>query len=156
MAKTTTFNLLCDESNDKELLTILVRIFNSVNGVLTTRHLDTVAIVHLTASGIFAGLESTLKKYEIPFSNMLSFTSDTCNVMKGARKGVIAHLRKEQPKVLDVRCTCHVVSLSVKAATKTLPIKLDELLVDIYYHFHHSVKRIESLKDFSAQSTSPF
>ena len=48
-----------------------------------------------------AGLESTLKKYRIPFSNMLSFTSDTCNVMKGARKGVIAHLRKEQPKVLD-------------------------------------------------------
>ena len=32
---------------------------------------------------------------------------------------------------------------------KTLPIKVDELLVDIYYHFHHSVKRVESLKDFS-------
>lgn len=153
MAQATTFNLLCDESNDKgapvELLTILVRIFDSVNGVLATRHLDTVAIVDLTANGIFAGLESTLKKYGIPFSNMLSFTSDTCNVMKGARKGVIALLRKEQPKVLDVHCTCHVVSLSVKAATKTLPIKLDELLVDVYYHFHHSVKRIESLKDFS-------
>ena len=123
-------------------------LFDSVNDVLTTRHLDTVAVINLTANGIFAGLESTLKNYGILFSNMLSFTSDTCSVMKGARKGVIAYLRKEQPKVLDVHCTCHVVSLSIKAVTKTLPIKVDELLVDIYYHFHHSVKRIESLKDF--------
>ena len=105
MAQATTFNLLCDESNDKgtpvALFTILVCIFDSVNGVLATRHLDTMAI-DLTANGIFAGLESTLKKYG----------------MKGPRKGEIAYLRKEQPKVLDVHCTCHVVSLSVKAATK--------------------------------------
>ena len=56
-----TFNLLCDESNDKgapvELLTTLVRILDSVNGVLATRHLDTVAIVDLTGNGIYAGLE---------------------------------------------------------------------------------------------------
>ena len=107
------------------------------------------AVVDLTANGIFAGLESTLQKYGIPFSNMLSFTSDTCSVMKGARKGVITYLRKKQPKVLDIHCTCHLVSLSVKSATKTLPIKVDEFLIDIYYHFHHSVKRIESLKDFA-------
>ena len=53
------------------------------------------------------------------------------------------------PKVLDILCTCHLVSLSVKAATKTIPIKVDEFLADIYYHFHHSVKRIEYLKDFA-------
>ena len=64
MAQSTTFNLLCDESNNKgapELLTILVRIFDSVSEVLATRHLDTVPIVDLTANGIFAGLESTLE-----------------------------------------------------------------------------------------------
>ena len=60
MAQATTFNPLHDESNDKgapvELLTILVRIFDSVNGVLATRHLDTVAIIDLTANCIFAGI----------------------------------------------------------------------------------------------------
>ena len=68
MAQTRTFNVLCDESNDKgspiELLTIMVHIFDSVNGVVATRHLDTVAIVDLTANGIFAGLESTLKSIQ--------------------------------------------------------------------------------------------
>ena len=118
-------------------------------GVVVTRHLDTVAVTDLTATGIFTGLEGTLQKYDIPFSNMISFTSDTCSVMKGVRKGVIAHLRERQPKVIDIYCTCHVVSLSVKAATKALPLKVDELLVDISYHFYHSVKRQESLKDFA-------
>ena len=90
----------------------------------------------------------TLQKYEIPFSNMLSFTSDTCSVMKGARKDVIAHLCKKKLKVLDIHCACHLVSLSVKAATKTLPINVDEILIDVY-HFHHSVRRAEFLRDFA-------
>ena len=160
MAQKATFNLLCDESNNKgasaKLLTVLVCFFDSINGVVATRHLDTVAIIDLTANGIFAGLEGTLQKYGIPFSNMLSFTYDTCNVMKGARKGVIACLHKKQPNVLDIHCTCHLVSLSVKTATKTLPIKVDKLLVDIFYNFHHSVKRKESLKDFADFCSTEF
>ena len=76
-------------------------------------------------------------------------SSDTCNVMKGARGGVIAKLKEKQAKVIDVHCMCHVVNLCVKAATKVLPLKVDELLVDIYYHFHYSVNRITSLKEYA-------
>ena len=111
--------------------------------------MDTVGIVDLTAEGIFTGIKSTLETYNLPFSNVLSFTSDTCNTMKGARGGVIAKLKSEQPKVIDVYCICHLVSLCVKAATKTMPLRIDELLVDIYYHFNQSVKRITSLRDYA-------
>ena len=69
--------------------------------------------------------------------------------MKGVKGGVVAKLRCEQPKVIDINCICHLVSLVVRAATKTLPLKIDELLIDIYYHFHHSVKRVTSLKEFA-------
>lgn len=69
--------------------------------------------------------------------------------MKGARGGVVAKLRGEQPKLLDIHCICHLVSLVVKSATKTLPVKIDELLVDIYYQFHFSVKRVTSLKEYA-------
>ena len=79
----------------------------------------------------------------------MSFTSDTCNVMKGFRKGVIAKLRALQPKVIDIHCICHLVNLCVKAAIKALPIKVDDLLVDIYYHFRNSVKRVSSLQDYA-------
>jgi uncharacterized membrane protein YeiH len=153
MAKTLPFNLLCDESNDKgtavKLLTVLVCYFDSHSGDVATQHLDTIGLCDFTVNGIFTGLESTLHKHSIPFANMLSFTSDTCSVMKGARKGVVSYLCKKQSKVLDIYCTCHLVSLCVKAAMKTLPVKVDGLLVDIFYHFYHSVKRVESLKNFA-------
>lgn len=66
--------------------------------------------------------------------------------MKGARNGVVAKLREQKLKVLDIHRICHVLHLAVKTAVKALPLKVDELLVDIFYHFHHSVKRIVSLQ----------
>ena len=79
----------------------------------------------------------------------MSFTSDTCNVMKGERGGVIAKLRFVQPKIFDVHCICHIVSLCVKSAVKGLPLKVDDFLIDIYYHFRNSVNRIVSLQEYA-------
>ena len=153
IVRTAPFNLLCDESNERgdsvKLLTILVRIYEPRDAIIVTRHLDTVGIQDFTADGIFVAIEETLKKYSIPFCNLMSFTSDTCNVMKGFRKGVIAKLRALQPKVIDIHCICHLVNLCVKTAIKALPIKVDDLLVDIYYHFRNSVKRVSSLQDYA-------
>ena len=99
--------------------------FESDNDNIVTRHLDTIGITDLSAEGIFSGLEEMLQKYHLLFSKLVSFTSDTCNVMKGARGGVIAKLREKQPKIIDIHCICHVVSLCVKAAVKVLPLKVD-------------------------------
>ena len=33
----------------------------------------------------------------------------------------------------------HVVDICVKAAIKVLALKVDDLLVEIHYHFYHSV-----------------
>ena len=47
---------------------------------------------------------------------------------------------------------CHLAALCAAAALKKLPFLIDDLLVDIYYHFKHSSKRCEEfpivLKDF--------
>ena len=62
---------------------------------------------------------------------------------------MIAKLREKQPKIIDIYCICHVVNLCVKSTIKVLPLKVDDLLVDIYYHFHHSVKRVASLGEYA-------
>ena len=153
LAKAAPFNLLCDESNERgdhvKLLTILVRLYDPAGGMVVTRHVDTVGITDLSAEGIFTALKTALEVRQIPFSNLMSFTSDTCNVMKGKKNGVIAKLRTLQPRIIDIDCVCHLVSLCVKTATKQLPLKVDELLVDIYYHFRYSVKRISSLQEYA-------
>ncbi len=147
------FHLLCDESNERgatvKLLTVLNRFFEPQKEVVATRHLDTVGIIDLSDKGIYDSIKSLLEKYKLPFCNLLSFTSDTCNTMKGTRGGVISKLRVEQPKIVDVYCNCYLINLCVKAATKTMPLKIDEILIDIYYHFHRSVKRITSLHDYA-------
>lgn len=93
IVKSTAFSLLCDESNDRgdsvKLLMLLVRFFDPVREIVVTRHLDTVGITDLSAEGIFTALAETVQKYNLQFSNLLSFVSDTCNVMKGARGGVV-------------------------------------------------------------------
>ena len=102
----------------------------------------------MTAVDIFEAIKEVLVKYGLKCSSLVAFASDTCSVMKGVRNGVSAKIRQEQPKILDIHCICHV-SLCVKSAVKALPVKVDEILVDIYYHFHNSVKSIASPKKYA-------
>ena len=55
-----------------------------------------------------------------------------------------------QPNVLDLGCICHLANLCVVAAVKSLPVKIDDILVDIYYHFLRSSGWTEKLKEFEA------
>lgn len=84
---------------------------------------------------IFVFFVSFYRQNEIPWANVVCFESDNCNVMKGKDKGVVALIRKEQPNVLNLGCICHLTNLCNVAAMKSLPFSVDELLVDIYYHF---------------------
>ena len=65
--------------------------------MVVTRHLDMVGITDLSADGIYTALISTLTKYCLLLDKLLSFTSDTCSVMKGAKSGVISKFRTVQP-----------------------------------------------------------
>ena len=123
------YNLLYDEFNERgdkvKLLTILVSIYEPSTGSIVTRHLDTISIVDFTAIGIFSGIKGCLESHS-SFNHLLSFTSDTCNAMKGVRGGVIAQLKSVQPNIIHVDCIYHLVSLCVKAAVKTLPLRVDK------------------------------
>ena len=123
---------MCDESNetgdDYKLLTILLRLCDSTIES-SLYYLETVPLMNFTADSIFLTLTDTLDRHKIPTSNILSFTSDTCNcnVMKGTCGGVISKLRAVQPKIIDVNCICQLVNLCVKSAVKTLPLKVNDL-----------------------------
>ena len=47
----------------------------------------------------------------------------------------------KQPKLFSLGCLCHLGALCAAAARKMLPVSLDNLLIDIFYHFKHSSKR---------------
>ena len=121
-----------------KLLTVLIRLFEPENEKIVTRHLGTIVITELTADGIFSSLEETFSKYHLSFDKLLTFTSDTCNVMKCARNGMMAKLHAKLPKVIDVHYICHVV----------------DDLVEIYFHFHRSVKRVALPSEYTEFCTT--
>ncbi len=56
-------------------------------------------------------------------------------------------IKNEIPTLYDVGCTCHLAKLCIKAGLEELPIDIDQLFVDFYYHFYHSSKRYQEFDD---------
>ena len=150
--KSSPFSLMCDESNDlnsDKLLVILVRGYDEAILKVTTRFLDMPTCNVGTAEKIFGHVEDTVNSHQIPWANLLAYNSDNCSVMKGSRNSVLSRLLEKQPKMVNMGCICHLTNLVTAAGVKKIPYPIDDLLVDIFYHFHHSSKRKEEYKEFA-------
>ena len=136
-----------DESNDKtdKSCIILVRVLEVSD--ICTRFLDMPVINIGTADNLLSALKSSLQKFGLTFSKAISFMSDTTNVMKGARSVVKKLIKDENPFLHDTVCICHLADLVVKAGMETLPVDIDQLFIDIFYHFYHSSKRKQEFRD---------
>ena len=100
-----------------------------------------------TAVNICNLITSELERFQIPISNCIAFISDNANVMVGKKGGVSTLLKKEQPKMINIGCGCHLINLAVKKSVSVIPVKVDEFLTDIYFYFHHSEKRLAEFND---------
>ena len=94
-----------------------------------------------TAEKMFEALDKVMEGHEIPWENVVGYASDTANVMVGVNNSVLSHIRDKQPKVFSLGCLCHLANLCSVAALKTLPVSIDSLLIDVFYHFKYSAKR---------------
>ena len=151
LCKTSKFSLMIDESNNKGCdkdLVILVRLFDKELGRAVTRFVDMPVCNDGTAEGIFAAVNKVFEQKNIPWSNVMAFASDNCSVMKGKHNSVLSRVKEVQPTVLDIGCICHLANLCCVNAIKKIPLPVEDLLVDIYFHFHHSSKRKEAFKEF--------
>ena len=50
--------------------------------------------------------------------------------------------------MFDLGCICHLANLAVGVDIKKLPLAVEDLLMDVYFHFHKSAKRSEIYKEF--------
>ncbi|XP_067949658.1 uncharacterized protein [Watersipora subatra] len=147
------FTLMIDESNDsgEKVLAILASLYDEPTKTNSTRFVQLVKCSDASANGIFKLVDSFFKTHGvIKWTNVVAFQSDNCNVMKGKHKGVIRLIRDQNPNVVDMGCICHLCNLCVKKASQALPFSVDDLLVDIHYHFDNSMPRTEELKSYFA------
>ena len=80
-----------------------------------------------------------MRHRNIPWKNV----SNSANVMVGKRNSVLSRVINQQPDVFSMGCVCHLAALCAAASLKKLPLSIDDLLIDVYYHFRNSSKRCE-------------
>ena len=107
-------------------LVVLVRLFDFKIMKDVTRFIDLPSITNGSAAAIFSKIDECLTSFVLRYENLICFNSDTCNIMKGHRNGVIRYLQEKQPNILDLGCICHLENSCNKVT-----INVDSLLVDI-------------------------
>ena len=149
------FTILCDGGNDrldKKYFAIIVRFWDESLATVVTRFLGMSVCNIATGEALFDALEKELSHRSIPWKNAVGFTSDSASVMVGLRNSVLSRVREKQPQIFNLACVCHLAALAAASGLKALPFYVDNLLIDIYYHFKHSSKRCqefaEVLEDF--------
>jgi hypothetical protein len=110
--------------------------------------LDMPEIVDGTAEGIYSAVKHVFAELHIPMEKMIGYSSDTTNVMFGEFNSVSQLLMSEYPNVYSVKCSCHLIHLVSSYAALKLPKGLEDLVRDIYNHFHRSSKRQEVYQQF--------
>ena len=151
LCQTEPYSVLLDESNDKgddKRLTILVRVLDRTVKRVTTRFLYLPNCNIGNGENIFNSLQQVLLDRQIPWANLIGYCSDNASVMIGKHNSVLTSIKQQQPIVFNLGCICHLANICCQNGVKKLPLPVDELLVDIYFHFHHSAKRKEIYNSF--------
>lgn len=118
---------------------------DSSTGRVTTAFLDFAVWNQATASNTFEELNAKMKVYDI---NCLAFSSDNASVMMGKNNSVFKRIAEQQPSVYPVGCACHLAHLCAKKAAKELSVYVEQMVIDLFYHFDKSLKRKEILKEY--------
>ena len=65
-------------------------------------------------------------------SNIIGFSSDTCNVMFGERLSVMSLIREKCNNIVFVKCSSHMIHLCVSHACVKLSTTLEDLCRNIF------------------------
>ena len=147
--KTSCYSIATDESNDQGLQKmnpITVRIFGINQHKVVTKFYDMCPSTSSTAVGIFTAINTAMMKNNITWNNCVSLAVDHTSVNVGRNNSVIAEAREKNEHIILTCCPCHIAHNAASKATKAFVkvadnFNVEELLVDIYFHFDYSSKR---------------
>ena len=143
----TVFSIATDGSTvrgaTEQLYPVLVRYYDQNLGKIVTSLLSLPSCEGASTGGnIFQLLNKEIDDWEL----CVGFCSDNASVMTGKNNGVAAHIKRENPAVFISGCTCHLIHLAVSKAADRIPVKIDSLLIDMYYYLDKSTKQQKKLK----------
>ena len=120
-----------------------------------TYHCATKTVNAPSAENIFDALLEAFTEDCIPWSNVLCFCSDGANVMRGRNNSVMTRIVTKQPLAYAMYCSCHILALCASKAATRFDDELQNLQVDIAYHFENSLKRYAALEEAQVRFSLP-
>lgn len=157
--KNSVFALSIDGSNDtdSQLYPIVITFLNEQEGKIQSTLFALPALSgNSTGQNIGDLMLNTLKARNVDVKKCIAFGADNAPVMIGNKNGVAAILKKENKDLIVMGCPCHLIHLAAEKAAKSLPVAVDDVLIDIFYYLERSSKRKEELKElqkkFDAES----
>ncbi|XP_056319640.1 DNA (cytosine-5-)-methyltransferase 3 beta, duplicate a isoform X2 [Danio aesculapii] len=96
-----------------------------------------------SASSVSGGLFSTLKKFEVPASNMVAVY---INDHELTSESVVSQIRELNPQVIDLGGLYSIPDTACSAGLQTHSIQIQEFIVNIYRHFSTGSTSNDNLK----------
>ncbi|XP_045165902.2 zinc finger protein 862-like [Mercenaria mercenaria] len=117
------------------------------NGESNLSFLQDIQLPNGSADIIYQSLKNYLHDASISLDSMTSFASDGPSVMTGKKNGVVAKLKKDNPRVIPVHCLNHRLQLAVSKAFGSVREidSVDEILIAIWKYYHFSTVKSGSL-----------
>lgn len=149
--KSQRFSVIIDESTDvttTHSFCIIVRYYDYSSQCVRKSLWDMVEIYVneeslASAEQIFEKFINSFESEDVPVTNMLSFCSDTCNLMLGQFESVSTKLRQKILGIQIIKCNSHMEHLSARAAMKSLPAAIEKFVTDVYNYISKSAKRMK-------------
>ena len=91
------FSLNMDEAtseNSLHVLTVLVSYYSHIQNKVVVSHLMSIELIKVDSASIFQCINKFLNENNIPWTNLVSVLTDSCNVMRGKKTGVETRLRE--------------------------------------------------------------
>ena len=110
-----------------------------------SRLFDLISVENTNAEEIYSAIKNSFEEKKIPLTNVLCFSSDTCNGMFGEKRGVATLLKRDLPHATTIKFSCHLIHLCASRACLKMPTSLEDLCQNIYAHFSRSTLRQKDL-----------
>lgn len=134
------FSMNIDEatsSNNLKVLPVLVSFFCPDKQKVVIHHLESLSIIKVNSESLFQALSSLFDNLKIPWSNLMSILMDSCNVMRGSKKGLEQLIRKRKaPHLIDIDGdSCFHAHNAAKAFCQPFKGHVESLLTDLHSDF---------------------
>ena len=127
----------------KKWIQLLDDIYDVNQHKMVTRFLDMCISKSSTSACIFSSIDLVMSKYQIPWSNCILLVVDNTSISVGKHKSFIVEIITQNDNVILMDCPWHIAHNTARKSTKAFcdHFEIEELLVDIYFHFNYSSKR---------------